>query len=175
MEKFQKEGTYPFAYRFRKLYIIEFSLNDFHWIQWFHWIMTKSKNGMVTRNGTKLATCTLPVAVIKITFLALVLVRYLLPFSPVNCYLNRCIWVNLILAIVSGNVSANSYGVSLVTIPLLDLLIFQSIQWKSFRENSNVLWFYENYSVVPLHIIAFTICTLRQPLHTNQICLIQFL
>ena len=91
---------------------------------------------MVTRNNTQLATCTLPVGVIKTTFPLLALVRYLLQFTPVNSYLTRCSWENFIFATASGIVSTISCGVSLVTIPLLDLLIFHWIQWKSFRENS---------------------------------------
>ena len=79
---------------------------------------------MVTRNNTQLATYTLPVAVIKITFTPLALVRYSLLFTRVNSYPTGCSWVNLILATCSGNVSAYSYGVSLVTILLLDLLTF---------------------------------------------------
>ena len=79
---------------------------------------------MVTRNSTQLATCALLVAVIKITFPLLALVTYLLPFTPVSSYLSRCSWENLIFATASGNVSVISYGVCLVTIPLLDLLIF---------------------------------------------------
>ena len=121
---------------------IEFSLNDFHWIQWIHWTITKSKNSMVTRNNTQLVTCTLPVAVIKITFPLLALVRYLLPFTPVNSCLTRCSLENLIFATASGNVSVVSCSVSLVTILLLDLLMFhwiQWIQWQSFRENSIVM------------------------------------
>ena len=38
---------------------------------------------MVTRNNGQLATCTLPVVMIKITFPLLALVRYILPFTPV--------------------------------------------------------------------------------------------
>ena len=79
--------------------------------------MTKSKNGMVTRNSTQLATCTLLVAVIKITFPSIALVWYLVPFTPVNSYQTRCSWENLHFATTSGNMSFTSCGVSLVTIP----------------------------------------------------------
>ena len=108
--------------------IFEFSLNDFHWIQWICWIMTKSKNSMVTRNNTQLVTYTLPVAVIKIIFPPPVMVRYLLSFTPVNCYLTRCSWEHLIFATTSGNISVISCVVSLVTILLLDVLIFHGHQ-----------------------------------------------
>ena len=76
------------------------------------------------RNNTQLTMCTLPMAVIKITFPLLALVRYLLSFVLVNSYLTRCSWENLIFATASLNVSVISYGLSLVTKPLLDLLIF---------------------------------------------------
>ena len=106
--------------RLRKSSPVFFSLNDFHWIQWIHWIMTKFKNSMVTRNSTQLATCTLPVEVMKITFPSLALVGYLLPFTSANEYQTRCSRDILFFATASGNVSDISYGVSLVTIPLLD-------------------------------------------------------
>ena len=48
-------------------------------------------------------------------------VRYQLPFLS---YLTRCSWENLHFAATSRNISVISCGVSLVTIPLLDLLIF---------------------------------------------------
>ena len=54
--------------------------------------MSESKNVMVTRNSTQLKTCTLPVAVIKITFSSL------LPFTPVNSYLSRCSQKHLVFA-----------------------------------------------------------------------------
>ena len=85
---------------------------------------SKSKNGMVTKNNTQLATCTLPVVVIKTSFPLLALVRYLLPFTPFNSYLTRCSWENLIFTTTSGNISVISCGISLVTIPLLDLPMF---------------------------------------------------
>ena len=47
---------------------IEFSLNDFHWIQWIQWLMKKSKNGQVTRGSTYLATNTLLMVAILRTF-----------------------------------------------------------------------------------------------------------
>ena len=130
--------------------------------------MTKSKNGMVTRNNTQLATCTLPVVVIKITFLLLVLVRYLLLFTPVNSYLTRCSWENLIFATTSGNISVIRYGVSQVTIPLLDLLIFHWIKWihrKSFRENSimycNVMLIIGMLQLINSKVISFKVVLLR--------------
>ena len=94
---------------------------------------------MVTRNNTKLAPCTLPMAEINISFPLLALVRYLLPFTLVNSYITRCSWENLLFATASRNVSIINCGVFLVTIPLLDFLIFHWIQWKSLRENSIVI------------------------------------
>ena len=75
---------------------------------------------MVTKNNNQLATCILQVAVIKITYPSLALVRYLLQFTPVYSYRIRCSCENLI----SGNIFVVSYGVFLVAISLLDLLIF---------------------------------------------------
>ena len=75
---------------------------------------TKSKNGTVTRNNTQLVTCTLAVTVIKITLPSLAMVRYLLPFTPVNSYPTRCRWGNLIFATTSGYIYLISYGVFLV-------------------------------------------------------------
>ena len=60
----------------------------------------------------------------EITFPSLALVRYLFPFIPVNSYLTRCSWEILHFAATSGNAPVISYGVSLVTMPLLDLVIF---------------------------------------------------
>ena len=82
-------------------------------------MMTKSKNGMVSRSNTQLATGTLAVVVIKITFPPLAQVRYLFPCPTVNSYLTRCSRENLIFVTTSENISVISYGVSLVTIPLL--------------------------------------------------------
>ena len=87
-------------------------------------IMTKSKNSIVTRNDTSLGTCMLPVAVIKITFPLLALVRYLLLFNIVNSYVTRCSWENLIFYTASGNVSGISYGVSLASILLYSFTHF---------------------------------------------------
>ena len=78
---------------------------------------------MVTRNNTQLERCTIPVSVIKKIPL-LPVVRYLLPLTPVNSYLTRCNWEHLIIATASRNVSVISCGLSLVTLPLLDSLIF---------------------------------------------------
>ena len=75
-------------------------------------------------NNTQLATCTLPVAVIQITFPSPALVRYLLSFTSANCKLTRCSWKSLIFPTPSGNVSVISYGVSLLTIAPLDLVLF---------------------------------------------------
>ena len=66
-------------------------------------IFTEFKNGIVTRNSTHLTTCTLLVAVIKITFPSPATVRDLLPFTPVNSYLTRCGGENLHFATISGN------------------------------------------------------------------------
>ena len=50
---------------------------------------------MVTWSNTVMATSTLLLAVIKITFPSPALVRYLLSLTPVNGYLTRCSWENL--------------------------------------------------------------------------------
>ena len=49
------------------------------------------------------------------------LVIYLFQFTPVNSYQTTHSWEKLISSTTSGNISVISYGVSLVTIPLLDL------------------------------------------------------
>ena len=60
-------------------------LNDLYWIQLSQWI----KTGQVTGDSTCLATDTLPVTVIQITFPLLHLVRYLLPLTALDRYLTR--------------------------------------------------------------------------------------
>ena len=64
------------------------------------------------------------ITAIKNAFPPLALVRYELQFTPVNSYLTKCSWGNLIFATASWNVPVISYSVSLVTKPLLDLLNF---------------------------------------------------
>ena len=106
-----------------------------------------SKNGMVTRNNTQLVTCTLPVVLIKFTFPSLALVRYLLPFTPVNSYLTRYSWEHLVFATTSGNVSVISCGVSLVTTPHLDLLVFSEFSKSHFGKFK---WTSSYVKVLPL-------------------------
>ena len=57
------------------------------------------------------------------TFPLLALVRYLFSFTPINSYLIKCSWENIMFAIATGNVYVISYGVSLLAIPLLNLFI----------------------------------------------------
>ena len=54
-------------------YLIEFCRNDVHWIQW---IVTQSKNGLVTRGITQLPTDTLPFVIVQYACPLLPLVRY---------------------------------------------------------------------------------------------------
>ena len=63
-----------------------FFLNGFHWIQRIQWRMTKSKNGIVTRDITQPATDTLPFIVIECAFPLLPLVRYPWWLTTVNRY-----------------------------------------------------------------------------------------
>ena len=69
--------------------IMGFFLNYFQWIQQIQWIMTKSKNGMVTRGITQSATDALPFTVIECAFTLLPLVRYPLWLTTVNRYYPR--------------------------------------------------------------------------------------
>ena len=93
-----------------------FPPNEFCWIQW---IMTKSKNGMVTMGISS--------------------------NSYIFCHSNRKDTdlterhsnKKIHFVTLSGNVSLSEYEVSLVTIPFLDLGTIHWIQRKSFQENSN--------------------------------------
>ena len=119
---------------------IEFSLNDFPWIQWIQSIMTKSKTSMVTRDTTQPATDTLPGLVIKSVYSLLLLGRYLLPLTTLNRYQPTDSSGKLLFTTVLRNISVVRYRISLVTILLLDLVMIHWIRWiqrKSFRENSN--------------------------------------
>ena len=123
------------------LKLMEFFLNEFHWIQW---IMTKSKNGMVTKGITSLATATLPMAVKESVFPLLPVGRYPLWLITVNRHHPRDSNGNIFFTATSRNVSVVNYGVSLVTRLLLDFVLIQWIrwiQWKSFRKNSNIQLF----------------------------------
>ena len=68
---------------------MEFSLNEFHWIPWIQWIVTKSKNGMVIRSIVFLALYTLAVIAMESTFSSLLPIRYLLLLITLNRYLPR--------------------------------------------------------------------------------------
>ena len=116
---------------------IEFSLNDFPWIQQIHWIMTKFKSSMVTRGITHLVSDTLPVLVIQSVFSLLPLGRYPLPITTPSRYQPRDSSGKLLYTTISRNVTFVRCRMSLVTILLLDLVMIHWIQKKSFRENSN--------------------------------------
>ena len=73
-------------YNVRLTTLFEFSLNDFLWVQWIQWIMTKSKSGRVTKGITHMATNTLPVLAIQSVFSLIPLGRYLLPLTTLNRY-----------------------------------------------------------------------------------------
>ena len=116
--------------------ILEFSLNDFPWIQRIQWIMTKSKSSMVTRGITQLATDTLP---IQSVFSLLPLGRYQLPITTPSRYQPTDSSGKLLYTTISRNVTFVRCRISLVTILLLDLVMIHWIRWiqgKSFRENS---------------------------------------
>ena len=116
--------------------IIEFSLNDFPWIQRIQWIMTKSKTSMVTRSITHLPTDTLPVLVIQSVFSLLPLIRYPLPITTPSRYQPTDSSGKLLYTTISRNVTFIRCRMSLITILLLDLVMIHWIQRKSFRENS---------------------------------------
>ena len=113
-----------------------FFLNGFHWIQQIQWSMTKSKNGMVTRSITQSASDILPFLVMECPLPLLPLVRYPLRSTTVNRYHPRDSNGNIFFTTTSRNVSVVRYGVSLVTILLLDFVMIHWIQ--SFRKNSNI-------------------------------------
>ena len=118
--------------------ILEFFPNEFHWIQSIQWIITKSKNCMVTRGITHLATNTSPVVLTQSTFPLLPLARYLLPVKTLKIYHARCSNGNFYFTTTSRIISIVRYRVPLVTMLLLSHLVsIRWVQWKSFRENSN--------------------------------------
>ena len=103
--------------------------------------MTKSKTGLVTRCDTYPATDTLPVRVIPRIFPLIPLVTHLLPLSILNRYLTRDSHGNFFFFFTTAwrNISVVRYGLSLVTILLLDLAKIHWIQWiqrNVFKENS---------------------------------------
>ena len=117
--------------------LIEFSLYGFHWIQRIQQVMTMSKNGLIAKGSTHLATNTLPVAVILRAFPLLPLVWCLLPLSTLNRYQTRDINGNFFFTTAWRNISVVRYGLSLVIVLLLDLVKIHWIQWiqqKPFRE-----------------------------------------
>ena len=60
--------------------------------------MTKSKNGMVTRDNTPLATYKLPGGSNKNHIYITRSGKVLVPFTQINSYLTRCSWEILIFA-----------------------------------------------------------------------------
>ena len=60
-----------------------------YWIQKIQWIITKSKNSVVTTSTTYLDKVTFSVIVVESTFSLLPLGRYLLPLATWNRYLSR--------------------------------------------------------------------------------------
>ena len=98
----------------------------------------KTRNDIVARGVTQLATDTLPFVVIECAFPLLPLVRYPLWLTAVNRYHPRHSNGNIFFTTTPRNVSVVTYGVSLVTILLLDFVLIHWIQWKSFMKNSTV-------------------------------------
>ena len=90
-----------------------------------------SKNGMATKGVTYLATNTLPVILIQSVFALIPLGRYLLPY-------HSAYWIDIYPGMVMkcGTVAVVRYGVSLVTVLLLDFVsihwiqLFLLIQWR---------------------------------------------
>ena len=119
---------------------IEFFLNECHWIQRFQWIMTKSKNSIVTTGTTYLDIVTFPVIVVESTFSLLPMGRYLLPLTTLNRYLSRHSSKNFVFSTSSVNITFTRCGKFLVTFPFLCFVTIHWIQWiqrKSFRKNSS--------------------------------------
>ena len=117
--------------------IIEFSLNDFLWIQW---IMTKSKSSMVTRDIVYLTVDTLLDIVVISNFPLLSVGWYLFRVLSGNRYLTRGSNKNTLCITSTGNVSVARRVIHLIAILLLDLVMIHWIHWiqrESFRENSN--------------------------------------
>ena len=122
--------------------VIEFSLNDFLWIQRIQWIMTKSKSSMVTRDILYLAIDIFLNTVVKSNFPLLSVGWYLFRVVTGNIYLPRHSNENTICITSTGNVSVARWVISLVTILFLDLVMIHWICWiqgEPFRENSIVL------------------------------------
>ena len=120
---------------------IEFSLNDFPWIQRMQWIMTKSKSSMVTKDILYLTIDTFLDIVVKSNFPLLSAGWYLFRVVSGNRYLPRGSNENTLCITSTGNVSVGRWVIPLVTILLLDLVMIHWIRWiqgKLFRENSSV-------------------------------------
>ena len=121
--------------------IMEFSLNNFFWIQRIQWIMTKFKSSMVIRDILYLTIDTFLDIVVKSNFPLLSVDCYLFPVVSGNRYLPRGSNKNTLCITSTANVSVASWVIPLVTMLLLDLVTIHWIRWihwKSFRENSNV-------------------------------------
>ena len=119
---------------------IEFSLNDFLWIQRIQWIMTKSKNCMVTRDILYLRIDTFLDIVVKSNLPLLSVGWYLFRVVSGNRYLPRGSNENTLCIASTDNVSVARWVIPLVATLLLDLVMIHWIRWiqgKSFRENSN--------------------------------------
>ena len=114
-----------------KMTLLEFSLNDFLWIQRIQWIMTKYKSGMVTKGITHLLTDTLPVLVIKSAFSLLSLGRYPLALTTLNRYQSKDSSEKFFFTTISRNVTIVRCRMSLVTILVLDFLSW----FTEFRES----------------------------------------
>ena len=108
---------------------IEFSLNDFPWIQRIQWIMTKPKSSMVTRDITHLTAYTLPGLVIQSVFSLLSWGRYLLPLTTVNRYQPTDSSGKFFFTTISSNISIVRCRMCVVTILLLDLITIHWIRW----------------------------------------------
>ena len=100
--------------------LLEFSLNGSHWIQ--------SKTGLVTKALSQLATNTLPEVIILRAFPLLSLVWCLLPLTTLNSYQTRDSNGNFIFTTAWRNISVVRYGLSLVTILLLNLVKIHWVQ-----------------------------------------------
>ena len=99
--------------------IIEFFLNECHWIRWIQWIKTKSKSSMVTRDTPYLTTVTLLDVVVKKIFPLLSLGWYLFTVVSHNGYVATGSNGNAHSVTINGNVSVANWVILLVTIPFL--------------------------------------------------------
>ena len=116
----------------------EFFLNDFPWIHWIQWIVTKYKIWMAMRNTLYLVIVIFSDKVTKMKFLLLCLDRYLFNVVSGNIYLPRCSKENVLSITITGNVTTcmSRKVVLVVTILFLDFVIIhwiRWIQWHSFR------------------------------------------